>query len=68
MEVPYHPLMDDVRPLPTPPGWIEALDRAEADVAAGRTVDAATIHAKLRVGIERMEARKAAKQKLSRPL
>jgi hypothetical protein len=60
--------MDDVRPLPAPPGWLEALDRAEADVAAGRTVDAETIHTKLRAGIERMEARQAAKQKPSRPL
>ena len=58
--------MDDVRPLPAPPGWIEALDRAEADVAAGRTVDAETVHTKLRAAIERMEGRQVAKR--PRPL
>jgi hypothetical protein len=39
----YLPAMDDVRPLPTFLGWIDALDHAEADVAAGRTVDDADI-------------------------
>jgi hypothetical protein len=51
--------MDDVRPLPTPAGWLEALDRAEADVGAGRVVDGADIHAELAATIERMKRRKA---------
>ncbi len=44
--------MDDVPRKPTPADWIEALDRAEADVAAGRVVDSETLHRELRAGIE----------------
>ena len=51
--------MDDVRPLPAPAGWLEALDRAEADVAAGRVVDGAAIHGELAASIRRMERRRA---------
>jgi hypothetical protein len=46
--------MDDVRHSSAPPSWIEALDRAEADVAAGRVVDGVEIHADLSASIERM--------------
>jgi hypothetical protein len=51
----YVDLMDDLRPLPAPPGWTEALNRAEADVAAGDVVDGAEIHAELAASIERMK-------------
>ncbi len=44
--------MDDTRPPPQ--NWIDALDRAEADVAAGRVVDGAEIHRELAGSIERM--------------
>ncbi len=55
----YRECMDDVRPLSAPVGWLEALDRAEADVAAGRVVDGADIHADLTASIERMKRRRA---------
>ena len=45
-------VMDDTRPPPQ--DWIDALDRAEADVAAGRVVDGAEIHRELAASIERM--------------
>lgn len=48
--------MDEIELRPIPAGWIEALDRAEADVVAGRTVEAETVHAKLRTGLARIEA------------
>ena len=44
--------MDDTRP--SPQEWIDALARAEADVAAGRVVDGAAIHRELAASIERM--------------
>ena len=57
--MPYGHLMDDVRPLPAPAGWLEALARAEADVADGRVVDGAAVHAGLAASVERMQRRKA---------
>jgi hypothetical protein len=44
--------MDDTRSPPQE--WIDALDRAKADVAAGRVVDGAEIHRELTASIERM--------------
>jgi hypothetical protein len=43
--------------LPPPDAWLKALDRAEADIAAGRTVPASVVHAMLEETIVRMEAR-----------
>lgn len=57
--MPYRHRMDDVRPLSPPAGWLEALARAEADVAAGRVVDGAAVHAGLAASVERMQRRKA---------
>ena len=44
--------MDDTRPPPQ--DWTDALDRAGADVAAGRVVDGAEIHRELAASIKRM--------------
>jgi hypothetical protein len=43
--------------LPPPAAWLESLDRAEADIAAGRTVPASVVHAMLQESIVRMETR-----------
>ena len=59
LDAPYHQMMDDTGQQPPPPHWIEALDRAEADLAAGRLIDGETVHRKLREAIARMEARQA---------
>ena len=45
--------MDDTRPPLQ--DWIDALDRAKADVAAGRVVDGAEIYRELSASIERMK-------------
>ena len=44
----------DKTPQAPPQEWIDALDRADADVAAGRVVDGAAIHSELCASIERM--------------
>ena len=36
--------------------WVEALGRADADVAAGRVCDGAAINAELQVSVKRMES------------
>lgn len=46
--------MDDDAPRPAPPGWLEALDRGEADVAAGRTVPGEAVMERLRQTTEGM--------------
>ena len=38
---------------PPPQDWIEALDEARADLAAGRVVDGAEIHREFEASIER---------------
>ena len=50
---------DDTAPRPAPAGWLEALDRSEADLAAGRTVPLEPVLARLRDSIKRMEVRQA---------
>ena len=45
---------DDV-PRPVPDGWLEAMDESDADLAAGRTMPAAVVHAELRASIARLE-------------
>jgi len=46
--------MMDNASKPLPQKWVEALDRAEADVAAGRVVDGAEIHRDLDASIKHM--------------
>ncbi len=53
--------MDETNPKAPPPHWIEALDRAEADVAAGRVYDGAAVRQRLRDSIRRMQAEADAK-------
>lgn len=49
-------MTDEVDPeRKAPKEWVDALDEAEADLAAGRICDGAIIHAELRASIERME-------------
>jgi len=53
---------DNDTPRPAPAGWLEALERSEADVvAAGRTVPLEPVLERLRDSIKRMEARRAAR-------
>jgi hypothetical protein len=53
--------MDDqtVPGQPAPRAWVEALDEAEAQVAAGQAVPAAEVHDLLHEAIARIEAGKA---------
>jgi hypothetical protein len=41
----------------TPPGWIEALDEADAEIEAGLFVSSEAVHGMLRGSIARLEAR-----------
>ena len=50
---------DDTAPRPAPAGWLEALERSEADLAAGRTVPLEPVLARMRESIKRMKARQA---------
>jgi hypothetical protein len=50
---------DDTAPRPAPAGWLETLERSEADLAAGRTVPLEPVLARLRESIKRMELRQA---------
>jgi hypothetical protein len=52
----YHHPMNETPPLPAPSGWLEALERAEADLAAGRVYDGAAVRQRLRDSIKRMQA------------
>lgn len=47
---------DDTPSLPAPAGWLEALDRSEADLAAGRVVSGDSVMQRLRRTIAEMEA------------
>ena len=49
--------MDDPSSVPLPKEWLDALDRADADVAAGHTVSGETIMRRLRQTLGDMEAR-----------
>jgi hypothetical protein len=53
---------DEVPQTEPPPSWIEALDRADADIAAGRVVDGAVIHKMLDEALERLSRRSATKK------
>lgn len=54
----YHCTMDqdDDAPRPMPPGWLEALERSDADLAAGRTVPGEVVMERLRRTIAEIEA------------
>jgi phage terminase Nu1 subunit (DNA packaging protein) len=49
--------------LPPPQTWIDALAESEADLAAGRLVDGATVMRGLDESIARMQAKLAERQK-----
>lgn len=59
----YRSAMDHDNDIPcsAPAGWLEALERSEADVAAGRTVPLEPVLERMRDSIKRMEARRAAR-------
>lgn len=50
---------NDSAPRLTPPGWLEALERSEADVAAGRTATWQEARARLLVMLAEMEVEQA---------
>ena len=60
-DLPYNEDMDEQIPRQPPQDWLDALDRADADLAAGRTVDGDRILSDLRRTIAEMEARHAGK-------
>jgi hypothetical protein len=49
--------MDDTPQPSAPAEWIEALERSEAQLAAGQVVSGEAMHQRLREGIARMEDR-----------
>ncbi len=57
----YHRAMDHDENVPhsAPAGWLEALERSEADVAAGRTVTWQEARARLLATLTEMEAEQA---------
>lgn len=46
---------------PPPKAWIDALDRADADVAAGRVFEGSAVRQRLRDSAKRMQADAAVK-------
>ena len=58
---------DDPTTRPAPPGWLDAMAESDADLAAGRIVSAAAVHAGLTASIERMERQAAARRTSSPP-
>ncbi len=57
----YYRVMDDTPiPGPAPAGWLEALARSEAQLAAGQVVPGEEIMRELRDSIARLEAKQAA--------
>ncbi len=65
----YPPSMDDddTTPRPVPAGWLEALAESDADLASGRIVPSAMVHAELRASIARLEAAQLADADPSQP-
>jgi hypothetical protein len=53
----YHCDMDDTPNSPIPAEWAEALERSEAQLAAGQIVSGDAVRKRLRASIARMEAR-----------
>lgn len=54
--------MDNADDLQPPQDWLDALDRADADVVAGRTVPGDGVISRLRHTLADMEAREEGKQ------
>jgi hypothetical protein len=55
--------MDDLTARPSaPPGWIEELEESIADIKAGRTVPLDPVLARIQASVDRMEARRSARQ------
>lgn len=54
--------MDNADDLQPPQDWLDALDRADADVAAGRTVPGGGVMSRLRQTLADMEAREKGEQ------
>ena len=54
--------MDEIAPTThqAPAGWLEALARSDAELAAGKTVPASAVHRRIREAIARMEEKRAA--------
>jgi hypothetical protein len=53
----YHCDMDDTPNSPMPAEWAEALERSEAQLAAGQIVSGDAVRKQLRASVTRMEAR-----------
>lgn len=51
---------DNPTPAPVPAGWLEALARSEAELAAGLTVPGEAVRQRLHAAIARLEAKEAA--------
>jgi hypothetical protein len=53
--------MDEITPAtrPVPAGWLEALARSDAELAAGLTVPSETVHRRIRESIARIEEKRA---------
>lgn len=58
-------LMDDSKPRRAPAAWIEALERGEADAAAGRVVDAEEFLRELEAEDEELERAQANRKRPS---
>jgi hypothetical protein len=56
------PMNDAPHSTETPAEWLEALARSEAELAAGLTVPAETVHQRIRDAIARIESEKHARQ------
>lgn len=50
-----------VPPQPTPAGWLEVLERSEAQLVAGEAVSGNDVIRELHASVARMEAKRAAK-------
>jgi hypothetical protein len=51
---------DNPTPAPVPTGWLEALARSEAQLAAGLTVPGEAVRQRLHAALARLEAKHAA--------
>ncbi len=53
----------NVQAKPAPPGWVESLERSEAQIAAGLSVPLEPVLDRLRATVQRMEAKRAGTEK-----
>lgn len=56
---PEHPPVALTDAVPVPAGWVESLERSEAQLARGETVPLEPVLDRLRATIARMEAKRA---------